>query len=84
MARPQVDQDERKATGTQHATELASANQANATMDTKMQNLLAQVQALQLANTPTNGSNYGRGRSHRHAAGRGHGRARLSAPPTPK
>ena len=53
MARLQVDKDEHTATATQHATKIASANQANATMESQMQTLLTQVQALQLANTPT-------------------------------
>ena len=55
-----------------------------------MQNLLAQVQALQLSNTPNHGSNYGRGPGHRcgcgggRGDGRGRGRARPLAPPIPK
>ena len=72
MARLQVDEYERTATATQHATELASAKQANATMESQMKNLLDQVQDLQLANTPNYGNKYGRGR------------AQPSAPPTPK
>ena len=71
MARLQVDKDERAATATQQATTLASANQSNATMESQMQTLLAQVQALQLANTQHYGSNYGRGRGC--GAGRGRG-----------
>ena len=71
MARLQINKDERTATATQHATEIASVNQANATMDSQMQTLLTQVQALQLANPPNHGSNYGRERG----AGRGCGRA---------
>ena len=47
----QINKDECTATATQHATELASANQANTTMESQMQTLLTQVQALQLANT---------------------------------
>ena len=70
MAHLQVDKDEHTATSTQHATELASANQANTTMKSQMQTLLTQVQTLQLDNTPNHGSNYVRG------AGRGRGRAR--------
>ena len=84
MARLQVDEDECVATATQHAPALASANQSNATMESQMQTLLAQVQALQLANTPNHGSNYGRGRGRRRGAGRGRGRSQPSAPRTPK
>ena len=51
MARLQIDEDEGTATATQDATELASANLANAIMDFQMQNLIYQVQALHLANT---------------------------------
>ena len=80
MVRLQFDEDERTATCTQHATELVPANQSNATMESQIQTLSAQVQALQIANTPNHGSNYNRGRRRR--AGRGHGRARPSAPPT--
>ena len=36
MARLQVDEDERTATATQHANKLASANQANAMMESQM------------------------------------------------
>ena len=43
MARLQVYKDECTATATQHATKLASANQANATMESPIQTLLAQV-----------------------------------------
>ena len=57
MARLQVDKDKHTATATQHSTVLVSTNQANTTMELQMQTLLAQVQALQLANTPHNGSN---------------------------
>ena len=56
MARLQVDEDERIATATQHATELASTNQDNATMESQMQTLIDKVQALQLANTPNHGA----------------------------
>ena len=86
MACLQVDKDERNATVTQHATKLASANQANTTMESKINTVLTQVQALQLANTPNHGSNYGCGRGRRcgRGAGRGRGRARPSVPPTPK
>ena len=84
MARLQVDEDERTVTATQYATKLASANQANTTMESQMQTLLAQVQDLQLTNTPHHGSNYGRSRGRGRGAGRGCGRAQLSAPPTPK
>ena len=42
MTRLQVDEDERATTATQHATTLASANQANTTMESQMQTLLAQ------------------------------------------
>ena len=83
MERLQVDEDERTATVTQHATALVSANQANATIEFQMQTLLAQVQALQLSNTPNHGSNYGRGRGRKHSAGRGRGRAQPSALRTP-
>ena len=79
MARLQVDEDERTATATQHATELASAHQANATMEPHMQTLLSQVQAIQLAKTPNHGSNYGHICSCGCRRGRGHGRARPSA-----
>ena len=84
MVRLQIKEDECTATATQHATELASANQANATMESQMQTLLSQVQDLQLAIThgkQTNhrnnfvrrhGHSYGRGRS----ASRGTGRRR--------
>ena len=57
MARLQVNEDELTATATQHATAIAPANQANATMESQMQTLLAQVQSLQLSNTPNHGSN---------------------------
>ena len=53
MARLQADEDKRVATDTQHATALALANQANTTMESQMQTLLAQVQALQLSNNPS-------------------------------
>ena len=82
MARIQLDGDERTAIATKNATKLASANQANATMESKMKTLLAQVQALQLANTPNHVRNYGRGR--RRGTGRGRGRALPSSQPTPK
>ena len=36
MARLQIDEDEHTATATQHATELASANQANSTMESQI------------------------------------------------
>ena len=86
MARLQVDEDERMATATQHATALVSANQANATMESQIQTLLAQVQALQLANTPNHGSNYSRVRARVRVRGRvrGRGRSQPSAPLTPK
>ena len=82
MARLQIDEDKRTATATQHATELASENQANATMESQMHTLLTQVQTLQLASTPKHGSNYGRRTGHR--VGRGRGRTRPSSPSTPK
>ena len=87
MARLQIDEDERIATATQHATELASASQANASMESQMQNLLTQIQTLQLANTPNHGNNYGcgsgRGRGRGRSARRSHRCALPSAPPTP-
>ena len=43
MARLQIVKDGRTATATQHATELASANKSNATMESQMQTLLSQV-----------------------------------------
>ena len=82
MVRLQIDEDERTATSTQHATKIASANQANAMMESQMQTLLAQVQALHLAKTPNHGNNYGRGRGR--GTGRGRGRAWPSDPPTLK
>ena len=92
MARLEIDEDERTATATQHATELASDNQSNATMESQMQTLLSQVHALQIANTHGNqtncGNNFGRGRGrgHRRSANRGtvRGRGRSSTPPNPK
>ena len=86
MARLQINKDERIATATQNPTKIASANQANATMESQMQTLLTHVQDPQLANTPNHGSNYSRGRGCRHRRGvvRGHGSVRPSAPPTPK
>ena len=84
MARLQVDKDEHAATATQHANALASANQANTTMESQMQTLLAQFQALQLANTPSHGINYGRGRGRGRGAGRGRGRSQPLAPRTLK
>ena len=51
MTRIQIDEDERKATAAHHATKLASANEANATMESQMKTILSQVEALQLANT---------------------------------
>ena len=80
-ARLQVDKDELVATATQHATELVSDNQVNSMVELQMQTLLTQVQALQLANTPNHGSNYGRGRGH--GSGRGRGRSQPSALRTP-
>ena len=41
MARLQDDKDKRTATATQHATEIASENQANAKMESHMQTLLS-------------------------------------------
>ena len=82
MARLRVEKDKLTVTATQHTTALASANQANATMESQMQTLLGQVQALQLANNPNHGRNYGRGR--RRGARRGRGSAQPSAPRTPK
>ena len=76
MARLQVDKDKRTATASHHATKLASTNQDNVTIESQIQTLLAQAQALQLSNTPNNGSNYGRGRGR--SAGRGCRRARTS------
>ena len=86
MSRLKIYEDERIATATQHATELASANQANATMEAQMQTLLTQVQALQLANTSNHGNNHVRehGRGRGRGAGRGCGRGRPSDPLTPK
>ena len=90
MARLQIDEYKRTATATatatQHATELASTNQANTTMESQIQTLRSQVQALQLTNTPNHGSNYGCGRGHGRGRGAGRGcrRARPSTPPTPK
>ena len=84
MARLQVDEDEHTATSTQHANAIASANQANATMESHINTLLAQVQALQLANNQNHGSNYGRGRGRGRVAGRSCGRAQPLAPRTPK
>ena len=49
-------QDQLLGTSTAH-TALASANKANAMMESHMQTLLAQVQAIQLANNPNYGSN---------------------------
>ena len=84
IARLKNDEEKRTSTATQHATDVTSTNQANGTMETKMQNLLSQVQDLQLAIThgkQTNhrnnfvrrhGHSYGRGRS----ASRGTGRRR--------
>ena len=82
MVRLQVDEDERASTATKHATTLVSVNQDNTTMELQMQTLLAQVQALQLTNTPNHGINYGRGRGR--GAGRGRGRSQPSAPRNPK
>ena len=59
IERLKVNKEEHAATATQHATALASANQDNATMESQMQTILAQVQALNLANTPNYGSNCG-------------------------
>ena len=71
MARLQIDKDERTDTATQHATTVASANQANTTMESQIQTLLAQAQALQLVNTSNHGINYGRGRIRSDGLGRG-------------
>ena len=84
MVRLQVEEDKRAGAATQHATKIASANQANTTMESQMQTLLAQVQALQLYNTPNHGINYGRGRGHRRGSSRGRGRDQPSSPRTPK
>ena len=73
-ARLRIDEDERTATATQHATEIDSTNQANAVMESLMHTLLNQVQALNLADTPYHGNNYGRGRGR--GRGRGAGRSR--------
>ena len=80
----QIDEDKRTATATQYATEVAFANQVNAMMESQMQTLLAQVQALQLAKTHNHGSSYGRGRGRGRAAGRVRGCAQLSDLPTLK
>ena len=82
MARLQVDKDEHTATATQHATTLASTNQAKVTMESQMSTLLAQVQSLQLANTPNHGNNFSRGRGR--SAGRGREHAQPSTPRIPK
>ena len=96
MSRLRIEEDEHTATATQHTTKLASANQANTTMESQMQTLLIQVQALQLANTPNHRKNYGhgrgrgrgrglgRGRGCGRGAGRGRKRARPHALPIPK
>ena len=49
VARLQIDEDKRTSKFTQHATKIASANQANAKMESQMQTLLTQVQYLQIA-----------------------------------
>ena len=46
MVRLQVEEDKRAGAATQHATKIASANQANTTMESQMQTLLSQVLAL--------------------------------------
>ena len=73
MARLQINKDERTSTATQHKTELASANQATVTMESQIQTLLSQVQALQLSNThghqTNHGNNSGRVRSPRRGCG---------------
>ena len=84
MERLQINEDERTSTATQHITELASANQGNSTMESQTHTLLAQFQALQIANPSNHGKNYGRGRGRRYGAVRGRGRTRPSALPTPK
>ena len=84
MARLQVDEEKRTATATQHASELASANQAKATMESQMKTILSQVQALHLANNPNHGNNYDGSRGRRRGAGRGCGGAQPSDPPTLK
>ena len=86
MARLQIDGDKCTDTATQHSTELASINQANATTESHMKTALTQVQALQLANAHNYENNYGRGRRRGHGRGavRGCGCPRPSAPPTPK
>ena len=55
-------------------------------MKSQMQSLLTQVQALQLANTPNHGNNYGRSRDCGRGRGAARGRRRgwPSAPLTPK
>ena len=68
MVRLQIKEDKHTATTAQHVTDLASANQANATMESQMQTLLSYFQAIQLANTHVNQNNYGNN------LGRGRGR----------
>ena len=60
MTRFQINEDNRTANAAQHATELVSANQANATMESQMQTLLSQVHSLQLSNTHGNQTNNGK------------------------
>ena len=84
MAHLQVNEDKHVATGTQHATALASANQANAMMESQMPNIFAHVHALQLANTPKHGSNYSHGRGRGRGASRGPWRSQPLAPHTSK
>ena len=80
MERLQIDEDERTATATLHATEIASTNQANTATESQMQIPPSQVQALQLANTHGHQTHYGKnlgcGRGHRRGrdASRGTGR----------
>ena len=92
MVHLQIDEDECTATATQHATELASANQANATMDSQVQTLLSQVQSLQISNTHGNQTNHGETFGRRRSRVRGLGASRgtrrgctqSSTPLTPK
>ena len=76
MTRFQINEDNRTANAAQHGTELVSANQANATMESQMQTLLSQVHALQLANTHGNQTNNGEKIGHGLSCGRGRGLGR--------
>ena len=94
MVRLQIKEDKHTATTAQHVTDLASANQANATMESQMQTLLSQVHSLYIASTHGNENKHGKNFGRICGCGRGRGASRVikrgrehrqsSTLPTPK